>query len=313
MAKEKIRCARCHKQFKGSPKQTLCPDCERLVRQARAAAKASTAAPAAQAKPTVAPRIMGAGAGILDPRLAAMPSSIAPDLPAPAHPTEPQRDHDHRHEHGAASTPHAPHDGEMRQHPAHPKETSDSKDARDKKHGAGPKAAQASRPKKEPKPPTPPFELTDELRARVEARYLELATPVEFDGIRTQIAGELSIPKVAVKRAVHDLRDRMQLPSWWELQAYEGTPADLERIRAAYTPLLPLPDVGVHLRLASELELEPRAVYQGIRRIRAEMRLPQYNPPEAHGLPSAQEPATATPATGASETSRGTAEAGTSA
>lgn len=298
MAKEKIRCARCHKQFKGSPKQTLCPDCERLARQARAATKASAVASSAQAKPAVAPRIMGAGAGILDPRLAAMPSATAPDLPAPAHPTEPHRDYDHQHDHGAA---HAPHDGQPRQHPTQPK---------DQKHAPAPRSAQQPRPKKEPKPPTPPFELTDELRARIEARYLELAQPVEFDGIRTRIAVDLGIPKVAVKRAVRDLRTRMQLPSWWELQAYEGTPEDLERIRAAYMPLLPLPDVGVHARLASELSLEPRAVYQGIRRIRAEMRLPQYNPPEAHGLPPAHATAPSGAVASANEAPQGTAGEG---
>lgn len=120
------------------------------------------------------------------------------------------------------------------------------------------------------------------MRARVESRYLELASPVEFDGIRTQIAGELGVPKTAVKRAVSELRKRMQLPSWWELQAYSGSPEDLDRIRVAYVPLLPVPPIGVHRQIATELGLEPIQVYQGIRRIRAEMRLPQFNPLEAH-------------------------------
>jgi hypothetical protein len=135
--------------------------------------------------------------------------------------------------------------------------------------------------------------VTDELRERIEARYLELAQPVEFDGIRTQIARELDIPKAAVKKVVQDLRERRQLPSWWDLQAYAGTPEDLERIRVAYTPLLPLPEVGAHKRIAAGLGLEERMVYQGIRRIRAEMQLPQYNPPEAHALESGRAPAAA--------------------
>lgn len=283
MAKEKIRCARCHKQFRGSAKDTLCPACQQLDRQARAAAKASAAGSATQARPTVAPRIMGAGAGILDPRFAAAASAPTTVPTAPASHPERHDDHEHRHDrhddgHGQSSL-HTPHDGEARQHPPH---------AKDKRPANAPKLAHQSRPKLAPKPPTPPFVLTDEMRAQVEARYLELAKPVEFDGIRTQIATELGIPKVAAKRAVRELRARMQLPSWWELQAYEGTPEALERIRAAYTPLLPLPDVGVHVRLASELGLDSRMVYQGIRRIRAEMRLPQYNPPEAHGLPPAK-------------------------
>jgi hypothetical protein len=147
------------------------------------------------------------------------------------------------------------------------------------------KAARAPREKaahKEQREPQRPFELTEELRARVEARYLELADPVEFDGIRSQIAAELGIPKSAVKRAILDLRKRMQMPSWWELKAYTGSEQDLTRIRERYVPLLPVPPVGVHKRIAAELALDPIQVYRGIRRIRAEMRLPQYNPPESH-------------------------------
>ena len=121
------------------------------------------------------------------------------------------------------------------------------------------------------------------MRAKIEARYLELAQPIEFDGIRTRIATEMDIPKVQVKRVVAALRTRMQLPSWWELQSYSGEETDLERIRMAYLPHLPVPDVGIHKTLAESLNLDPRTVYQGIRRIRAEMRLPQYNAPELHG------------------------------
>jgi hypothetical protein len=123
-------------------------------------------------------------------------------------------------------------------------------------------------------------ELTDELRTQIEERYLALATPVEFNGIRTQIATELSVPKSLVRRAVAELIQRMQLPSWWELQAYQGDAQELARIRERYTPLLPMPPVGVHKIIASELSLDPMRVYRAIRRIRAEMRLPQYNPPD---------------------------------
>jgi hypothetical protein len=161
-----------------------------------------------------------------------------------------------------------------------------------------PRPPKAERPPQPPRPPRPPraipprVELTDDLRSTIEARYLELAQPVEFDGIRTQIATDLSVPKALVKKAVADLRKRMALPSWWELQAYTGPEVELERIRAAYVPLLPIPEVGVHKTLAERLAMDPRTVYQGIRRIRAEMRLPQYNPPELHeGQPPTDEAA----------------------
>ncbi|HKT36976.1 MAG TPA: hypothetical protein VJR48_01305, partial [Ktedonobacterales bacterium] len=62
-----------------------------------------------------------------------------------------------------------------------------------------------------------PFEMTDEMRATIERRYLELSQPVEFDGIRTRIASELNLPKPVVKQVVRELRAKRQLPSWWEL------------------------------------------------------------------------------------------------
>jgi hypothetical protein len=51
--------------------------------------------------------------------------------------------------------------------------------------------------------------------------------------------------------------------------------------------LLPVPPVGVHKEIAERLGLDATNVYQAIRRIRAEMRLPQYNPPELHAAEAA--------------------------
>ncbi len=85
-----------------------------------------------------------------------------------------------------------------------------------------------------------------------------------------------------MKQVVRELRARRQLPSWWELQAYKGSDEALERIRERYLPLLPVPPVGVHKQIASDLQMDAPQVYQAIRRLRAEMKLPQYNPPESH-------------------------------
>jgi hypothetical protein len=269
-AKVKMRCARCGKPFKSSnARQTLCPECEAKERAARAAVK-NAPKPAAVATPAIAPKIVGPGAGILDPRLAVA-------APAPAAATAPA---------GAGMrAPHLPRTSGERQgeprpavRPASPAATAGR--LQEKRPPREPK-------KRAPKPATQPFELTDDLRAKVEARYLELAQPVEYDGIRSKIATELNIPKAAVKKAVLELRQRMQMPSWWELQAYAGTAQDLERIRAVYLPLLPVPPVGVHKQIATDLALDASVVYQGIRRIRAELRLPQYNPPDLHEAPAA--------------------------
>jgi hypothetical protein len=147
-----------------------------------------------------------------------------------------------------------------------------------------PKPATPPKPKREKIPPPTPFTPTPEQIAQVEARYLELAVPTEFDGIRTQIAQELGIPKKAVKKIVKDFREQQSIPSWWELQTYKGSSEELEKIRAAYEPYLPLPPIGVHKSIAEQFTLNPGDVYQGIKAIRLEMNLPQYNDPSLHGL-----------------------------
>ena len=278
--KVRMRCARCGKSFKSSAKQTLCPECEAKERRARAVAK-TVPAKSVAAAPALArtPKIVGPGAGILVPGLAQ--PSFPPAAESPLAQTSAQAPHDptdrpaqeQRHTerpNSVQSAGIAGQGGGERQHK--PKQQQ-------------PQQQPQRQPLRQPKPrrePTPPFALTDELRTRIEARYLELAQPVEFDGIRTKIATDLNVPKAAVKKCVLELRQRMQMPSWWELQSYKGSDHDLTRIRQAYVGHLPVPPIGIHKLIAEEVRLEPLTVYQGIRRIRAEMHLPQYNPPELH-------------------------------
>ena len=145
-----------------------------------------------------------------------------------------------------------------------------------------PKPPPPPKPKREKIEPPKPFEPTAEQITQVETRYMELATPIEFDGIRTQIAHELEIPKTAVKKIIKDLRDRQHIPSWWEAQSYKGNEEELTKIKTAYEPFLPLPNVGVHKQIAEDLSLKPGDVYQAIKKIRADLGLPQYNDPELH-------------------------------
>ncbi|QBD79029.1 hypothetical protein EPA93_24810 [Ktedonosporobacter rubrisoli] len=165
------------------------------------------------------------------------------------------------------------------------------------------------KPKREKTPPPPPFTPTPEQVVQVEARYLELAAPSEFDGIRTQISKELGIPKKAVKKIVKDLRSRQCIPSWWEVQTYKGSSEELERIRGAYEPLLPLPPVGVHKQIADQLNLKPGTVYQAIKAIRLELNLPQYNDPELHGPDFLQEAQSQEPTPVSTPSADGTAVA----
>jgi hypothetical protein len=145
-----------------------------------------------------------------------------------------------------------------------------------------PKPPTSPKPKREKIPPPLPFVPTPEQIQQVEERYLELAQPAEFDGIRTQIAKELDVPKKAVKKIVKELRGRQNIPSWWELQTYKGSAEELEKIKGIYEPYLPVPHINIHKKIAEELSLKPVTVYQAIKKIRQELGLPQYNDPALH-------------------------------
>ena len=144
-----------------------------------------------------------------------------------------------------------------------------------------PASVKPPRPPKAVKERAKPFEPTAEQVTQIETRYLELAQP-EFDGIRTQIARELSFPKAAVKRVVAALREREHLRSWWEIQGYIGSPEELERIKVAYEAYLPVPPLGVHRQIAQELGISAAHTYQGIHAVRLALGLPIFNPPEMH-------------------------------
>jgi hypothetical protein len=259
MSRLKVKCANCGKIFTpANAKQTLCTDCERSQRAARAQKRAEATTPAHQ---STAPLIQGPGASVLRPGMAHSEIAVAAPASGRVRANEVPV---------VASAP-------PRQADAHVK----PKAADAQKTGRG--GAQSQPNAKKSGAATPPFALTDELRQRIEERYLALANPVEFDGIRTQIAAELGIAKPAVRAVVRDLRARRGMSSWWEVQGFAGSQADLERIRSTYTPYLPLPPVGIHRQIAESLGLEPRAVYRGIRKIRAQMGLPQYNAPDERG------------------------------
>jgi hypothetical protein len=112
---------------------------------------------------------------------------------------------------------------------------------------------------------------------------------MEFDGIRTQIANEIHIPKKAVKQIVKNLRTRSHMPSWWELQTYKGSTEELDAIKALYEPYLPLPPIGVHKIIAQQLSIKSGVAYQAIKAVRQELGLPQYNDPALHEEEQEQE------------------------
>jgi hypothetical protein len=256
MSRLKVKCATCRKVFTPSnAKQTLCPDCGQAQRAAKAQKRMEVGAPAQTLQPS-APLILGPGASVL--RRDALPAEAlgippAPETPPPdAIPAEQPAQLD-----AQSTTTSATHSG---------------------RNGAG-----STSSRRASRVTHAPFVLSDALRQRIEERYLALANPVEFDGIRTQIADELGAPKPAVRAVVREVRARRGMLSWWEAQGFSGTADDLGRIKTAYTPYLPLPPVGIHREIAVALAMEPRAVYRGIRKIRALMGLPQYNTADTQG------------------------------
>jgi hypothetical protein len=259
MSKLKVKCASCGKVFAPSNiKQTLCLECEKAQRAARAQRRADAAAPS-QTQQSSAPLIQGPGAHVLRPDTAQI--EAAAELPPAAAERSPA--------HEPLETAHK----QPQQPMARANPSATKRAGRNGSQGQYKKTQHIEHAS---------FMLTDELRQRIETRYLELATPVEFDGIRTQIAAELGAPKPLVRMVVREARRRHGMLSWWEAQGFSGSSADLERIKAAYTPYLPLPPVGIHREIAGSLGLEARTVYRGIRKIRAQMGLPQYNALEAH-------------------------------
>ena len=158
MPRLKVRCASCGKVFTpANAKQTLCPDCEKAQRAAKAQKRAEAATPA-QAQQPSAPLIQGPGARVLRPEIAqAEAIADAPTLPAaselaPAHdPSE-----------TAHERPQQP---QARAYPPATKR-------------AGRSGSQDQHKRKTQHSGPTPFLLNDELLQRIDARYLELANPV---------------------------------------------------------------------------------------------------------------------------------------
>ena len=292
---EKMKCARCGKRFKqANRKQVMCADClakERAARKSGAqlipssagasrAGRSPRASEAAAPSPSITivqatpppehgafgPQARHAEQRPSRPASETHPAAMPSVSPAPQHQPQAVVNAPPPHRQAAPTTPTKP--GRMNGQPYLNKQPAQT--------------GQSEKRLRQPRQQTPAFQLTDELRAAIEQRYLELSQPVEFDGIRTQIAGELNVPKPTVKQVIRELRASRQLPSWWELQAYKGNDETLARIRERYLPLLPLPPIGVHKQIASDLGLDAPQVYQAIRRLRAELKLPQYNPPTSH-------------------------------
>ncbi len=347
MSKVKLRCTTCGKWFQSAnAKEVTCPDCVQKARKEKLAAKTTPTAnttpgissparpvppPPPKPKPAEGSRWFDKVEDVKIGQPDQPPRPKLPSSPAPRDTRGGQdafgsrgpggyRDRDERgsgnYRPGGPGTldtpgyrPRQPMEGGFNRgpRPGAPGETrpGEKRDSKPPKAKAS-KPPAPPKPKREKIPPPTPFVPTPEQVAQVEARYQELAVP-EFDGIRTQIAKELSIPKKAVKKIVNEYRERNHVPSWWETQVYKGDSEELAKIKAAYEPYLPVPPVGVHKKIADELALKAGIVYQAIKAIRLEMNLPQFNDPELHGEELAARKQAKESKAGASEETEGEA------
>lgn len=239
--KMKLKCASCGTWFKASGyKRTLCASCFAKAARARTVAKS-------QPLPAMA-----------TPAARAPASATSAGSPAAAPPLAP--------------APRAL-DGSPRTAPDAAARAPDSVSTR----ARFPSAPGVTPPPRPPKASRDPLVPTLDQIAAIERRYTELAQPSEFDGIRSKIAEELRMPRAVVKRVVKDYRERLHLPSWWDVSHQPLTAAQIELVRDRYVPLLPLPPIGVHHRLAAELGFNGWAVYQAIGQIRQQLGLARYN------------------------------------
>jgi hypothetical protein len=268
MSKLRVKCGKCGTVFKtNNTRQIYCNACTRQLHQEKIAA---------QAKPASRPQPATIGAKPAWLNSAGAPAHATVTSPTPTHERRPARP-------SPVSQAPEPRDPGVQKHePEQSEGHSQGQPHGTKQKKPAKPASTPPKPKREPKPASEPFVVTDEQIALIEQRYIELAQPAEFDGIRTQIARELGIPKSVVKKAIATLRARDNLPSWWDLRGFDGTPEEQEQIRRAYERYLPVPPLGVHKIIAEEIQMPPVRVYLGIRSVRQAMGLPPYNPPESH-------------------------------
>jgi hypothetical protein len=312
MSKTKMRCITCNKWFQSAnAKEVTCPECMQKARKEKLATKNAPSINSITLKPKQTQGGTNQWLDKLEDVKVAQPDQppVRPKIPSPPVQRDTRsRSGDFRSNptHIGSPTPHqeqqrgigptrGPYtyrggNGPMRPPGPRPRLPMGNGQGRgpykpaypDKPRGGLKGKPKIPRPKREKIPPPPPFAPTPEQLQQVEERYLELAQPAEFDGIRTQIAQELGIPKKAVKKIVKELRARQNIPSWWELQTYKGSTEELAKIKSMYEPYLPVPHINVHKKIAEELSLKPSSVYQAIKVIRHEMNLPPYNDPVLH-------------------------------
>lgn len=120
--------------------------------------------------------------------------------------------------------------------------------------------------------------ITKEQLEQIELLYKK-ALPLPNHDIHEVIGAALGIEPRKVFFGINLVRQKMMLPKLaFPKRKLAVTPDQLTAIKMLYEPLLPLPPIGCHKLIATQLKMDEWRVHVGIGLVRKEMGLDRWNP-----------------------------------
>ncbi len=120
--------------------------------------------------------------------------------------------------------------------------------------------------------------ITKEQLEQIEFLYKK-ALPLPNHDIHEVIGAALEIEPRKVFFGINLVRQKMMLPKLaFPKRKLAVTPDQLTAIKMLYEPLLPLPPIGCHKLIATQLKMDEWRVHVGIGLVRKEMGLDRWNP-----------------------------------
>ena len=131
---------------------------------------------------------------------------------------------------------------------------------------------------KRPQPKAKQLLITKEQLEQIEFIYKK-ALPLPNHDIHEVIGTALGIEPRKVFFGINLVRQKMMLPKLpFPKRKLAVTPDQLTAIKMLYEPLLPLPPIGCHKLIATQLKMDEWRVHVGIGLVRKEMGLDRWNP-----------------------------------
>ena len=132
------------------------------------------------------------------------------------------------------------------------------------------------RPNSRPKAPKQLLVSKEQL-AQIELLY-KLTLPLPNPDVHEVIGEKIGLEPRKVFFGINLIRQKMMLPKLpFPKRKLAITPDQLNAIKMLYEPLLPLPPIGCHKIIASQLKMDEWRVHVGIGLVRAQMGLDRWN------------------------------------